>query len=116
MIIGKQEADMRTSCLLQYIQEGNFDSKLFRVVSCEKDNLMLNKMLKEWDDSKWLYIKNKKITKKTKLEEKMYYQTKLKFAEFTPEDKVITYIKKAKFVLTDHKPRYVVDSSDSETS
>ena len=88
---------------LKYIKEGNFNSSLFKVYLFDKDNKILMNTMKTWDNSHFIYLKNKLLPKD--LHKNTCYRFKLYYTTFeTDDNKTINYIKKIKGKISDFKP------------
>ena len=107
---------------VKFLKEANYDSKLFKVLKHSKSN-NLTRMVKDWDDEKFIYLKNKYLDQnKEELERLKYYRMKVKFDSFKNEQgENITYVCRIKYKPTHFeekvkkvKARVVESSGDEE--
>jgi hypothetical protein len=91
---------MKAVITSKYIKQGQYESKLFKVLESEKNDV-LSKMVKSWDNESFLYIKEKVLLGQD-LEINKYYKMKLYFDSFTTDEgKDITYIRGVKYKEVD---------------
>ena len=112
--MGKQYTT-KTTLTLKYIKIAEYDSHLFKIMECDQSHSDLRTVKKEWDDSHFLYIKDKYLP--DDMSEGTYYNAKLYFNQFdTKEGKRVTYICAVKLTETKYHPRTIEmeDSSDDE--
>jgi hypothetical protein len=104
----------RATITVKYLKPANYESKLFKVVEVNKDNLLLKKFVKEWEDMKMIYLKDKYLNEKhTPLELQSYYRVQLYFEEFTNNDgKDIVFINRIRHKPVEYEEKIFINSED----
>jgi len=81
-----------TLVFVKYLKEGKFNSQLFAVLKKSEGNKKLNDMVKDFNDSKYLYLKDKHLSK-VELVKFKTYALKLYLDEFVGKDgKEVVYV------------------------
>lgn len=105
-------ADNRATFTAKFLKEAQYESKLFKVVEVNTDHPLLDKFVKNWEDMRMIYLKNKYLNVK-KLEVGSYYKFLVYFEQFTNnEDKEIIYINKIRHKSVEFDERVYMDSED----
>ena len=106
--------DNRATITVKFLKEAQYESKLFKVVEINKKHPLLDKFIKEWEDTKMIYLKNKYLNmKKTPLELQSYYRVQLNFEEFTNNDgKDIVFINKIRYKAVEFEEEVFINESD----
>lgn len=106
----------KATITMKYLKEGDYDSKLFKVLEVNSNHPLLSNFVKVWEDCRMIYIKNKYLNqKKNPLELMKYYRARLLFDNFTNEEgKDIVYISKVHYKPIEYTED-VFDNSDEDS-
>jgi len=105
----------KATLILKFLKDAKFESKLFKVLEVEKDHPLLNKFIKEWENVKLIYLKEKYLnTKHTELIAGDYYKFQLSFDKFEKEGKEIVFINKVRFKVAQYTEVNLDSEDDGE--
>lgn len=97
----------------KYLKQSQY-SNLFKVCEINVDNPLLEKFVKQWEDAKMIYLKEKYMNiAKTPIEVGKYYKMKLRFDTFTKDGEEITYINGIRYKQVEYEEKkYDSEGSD----
>tara|TARA_R110000868_G_scaffold67834_1_gene200926 strand:- start:3170 stop:3559 length:390 start_codon:yes stop_codon:yes gene_type:complete len=95
----------KTTATIKYIKSSNFESQLFKVMEYDNKQEDLLKVLKVWDNSKFLYIKDKYLP--NNLVSGKFYKCKMTFGKFEKDGDEIVYINAVRLKETGYIERRV---------
>ena len=107
-------ATNKATITLKYLKPANYESKLFKLCEVNKNHPLLQKFIKNWEDVKMMYLKDKYLnTKHCPLELGNYYRVQVCFEQFVNnEGKEIVFINKIRHKSVEYEEQVYMNSED----